>query len=133
MRNRAKCALCKEVIESFHKSDYVQCKCGQIAIDGGPFRLLTSASDYANFLRVDDEGNVMSVQYKENEHEPDSRVDKEEKFHAPTREEVLGLLDSMIKAYDNLPPHAMLAPVSHADHKSLLMLVLSLFKSTSAS
>lgn len=34
-RNRARCRKCKTVIESKHRHDYVGCKCGAIAVDGG--------------------------------------------------------------------------------------------------
>ena len=30
-----KCKLCGEVIESKHVHDFVQCKCGACAVDGG--------------------------------------------------------------------------------------------------
>ena len=33
--NRAQCAECKDIITSYHVHDYVQCKCGAIAVDGG--------------------------------------------------------------------------------------------------
>lgn len=37
--NKVKCLLCKDIIESTYTHDYVECKCGNIAVDGG--------SDYA--------------------------------------------------------------------------------------
>ena len=33
--NKAKCLKCDDVIESKHRYDFVQCKCGAIAVDGG--------------------------------------------------------------------------------------------------
>ena len=33
--NRAQCAECKDIITSYHVHDYVSCKCGSIAVDGG--------------------------------------------------------------------------------------------------
>lgn len=35
IRNRCKCALCGDVIESKHRHDFVTCKCGAISVDGG--------------------------------------------------------------------------------------------------
>lgn len=35
MRNRIQCLLCYEVIESKFTHDYVTCKCGNVAVDGG--------------------------------------------------------------------------------------------------
>ena len=39
MRNRAKCKLCKNIIESKYEGDNVHCECGEISIDGGNERL----------------------------------------------------------------------------------------------
>lgn len=34
-RNRARCLLCRDVIESLHRHDFRWCKCGAIFVDGG--------------------------------------------------------------------------------------------------
>lgn len=34
-KNKARCRLCKDVIESKFRWDFVSCKCGAIAVDGG--------------------------------------------------------------------------------------------------
>ena len=65
MRNRAKCKLCGDLIESYTITDYVECKCGEIAISGGNVNLVTWAKDYVNFLRVEDNGSEKSVKYEE--------------------------------------------------------------------
>ena len=35
VRNAVRCNICGEVIESKHQHDYVMCKCGACAVDGG--------------------------------------------------------------------------------------------------
>lgn len=35
LKNAIQCKLCGEVIESKHVHDFVQCKCGACAVDGG--------------------------------------------------------------------------------------------------
>lgn len=35
IRNRIKCNLCGDIIESTDVHDYRICKCGQVAVDGG--------------------------------------------------------------------------------------------------
>lgn len=35
IRNRAKCLLCGDVIESVSTHDFVRCSCGALAVDGG--------------------------------------------------------------------------------------------------
>jgi hypothetical protein len=35
IRNRCQCAQCGDIIESRHRHDFVNCKCGAIFTDGG--------------------------------------------------------------------------------------------------
>lgn len=35
VRNAAQCAVCKDIIESTHRHDWVTCSCESIFIDGG--------------------------------------------------------------------------------------------------
>ena len=35
LRNRCQCNVCKDIIESKSRHDFVQCKCGRIFTDGG--------------------------------------------------------------------------------------------------
>ncbi len=35
IKNACKCVKCGDVIESKHSHDFVWCKCGSIAVDGG--------------------------------------------------------------------------------------------------
>lgn len=135
MRNRAKCKECGDVIESFMQNDYACCSCGNIAVNHGP-ALFCSARDWSKFLRVSDTGDTIEVVYKERDAEPqqDSQVQGNQQpdndfTHKPTREEIIGMLDDMINSYHHLPQQAMIAPITHADQLSLLMLVSSLFKS----
>lgn len=113
MRNIAKCKLCECVIESVAVNDYVSCKCGEISVDGGHL-LRCAAKDFANFVRVDDEGNEIIV----------SVVDSPK----PTKEKLLEALDDMRKNIENLPPNAMISPVSHYDLSAALLLIHSIFK-----
>ena len=35
VHNKAECAKCGDIIESFYRHDFVWCKCHSIAVDGG--------------------------------------------------------------------------------------------------
>ena len=35
LRNRAKCLICGEILESKHRHDFKTCKCGNLSVDGG--------------------------------------------------------------------------------------------------
>lgn len=48
-----------------------------------------------------------------------------------SRADVLEVLKEMLKVYEELPRDALFAPVTHADHHSLLLLLLALFKAES--
>ncbi len=122
MRNRAKCKLCLSVIESFHHTDLVLCKCGEISVEGDK-SLKCSAKDWNNFLRVDDEGNEIVVKLK------GSETEIKETRHKPTRKELLDMLDEMVKNIEKLPDHALYSPVNHIDFTSLIMLLASIFRS----
>lgn len=144
MRNRAKCKLCNSIIESFHATDYVDCKCGEIGVDGGE-ALRCCAKSWDNFLRVDDEGNEIPVKieeltkYDRADMEPYS-YDESEKRNASTNEkqqahdtkphkkDIIIMLDNMISDYDKLPQHVLQSPISHYDFLSLLLIISAFAK-----
>lgn len=123
MRNRAKCKLCESILESFHETDYVTCKCGEISITGGEKKYECMAKEWANFLRVDDEGNeiVPFIQEEEN-------TEGGEEFPPPTFDQLVDMLEEMHKNIDRLPDHAKSLPVSHYDHYSLILLLAEILK-----
>jgi hypothetical protein len=129
MRNRAKCKLCNTIIESLSRHDYVKCECGEIALDGGTDYLRALAGDFANFIRLDDDNNEIQVTYEEKKQEENGKIEEQVSAHKPSKEELIAMLEEMIKSYENMPHWAMHQPVSHADQLSLLMIVSSLFKS----
>lgn len=45
-----------------------------------------------------------------------------------TRNEILEELNNMINSYQNLPPSAMVQPITHYDFVSLLLLISALFR-----
>ncbi len=126
MKNRAKCKLCQNIIESFHRQDYVTCPCGEISIDGGNDFLGCRSNNFDNFLRVDDEGNEIVVKY-ENKSESDEKPNEHKRL---CRDELLSLLDDMIKTIESLPQQALFSPISHYDHLSLLYLISSIFRAS---
>jgi hypothetical protein len=118
MRNRAKCKQCESIIESNGPKDEVSCKCGQISVSGGDL-LGCSARNWANFLRVDDEGNII--------------VPKIQDAPRVGREDFLDALDEMIKRIEDMPKQAMVVAINHYDFVSLLILLSSIFRSDSRS
>lgn len=129
MKNRAKCKLCLSIIESFHSTDYVTCKCGEIVVDGGP-ALRCAANNWDNFIRVDENGNEVLIKVKElNTYDIDSIKPIPEKINPlDKKKELVEMLDEMIKNIENMPSHAMNNPINHYDFCSALLLMSSILK-----
>ncbi len=123
MKNRAKCKLCASIIESYHDTDYVSCKCGHISVDGGT-SMKCAAIDWSNFLRVDDEGNEILVTVKSDKQNVDEELIQEK----PSKAKMLEILDEMIKSYESLPKYAMEGAVTNYDLLSALILLSSILK-----
>lgn len=128
MRNRAKCRLCGDIIESKHQHDYVSCSCGSISVDGGSTYHRARFKERSHFICIDDNGNEIIPKY---EHDPKNEVTENtnEEPKAPTKEELLKELDALIKNIERLPSQALYAPVSHADFGSLLILLHAILRS----
>jgi hypothetical protein len=123
MKNRAKCNLCCDIIESFHSDDYVTCKCGEIYVDAGS-KMICGAKNWNNFLRIDDEGNEIIVTVKDHNVKP-----LDIPYNTPSKKELLDMLQEMITNIERLPSHALYSPITNADHCASLMLLLSILRS----
>ena len=119
MKNRAKCKLCGDVIESFHSYDYVACRCGEIAVDGGMDNFRCIANDFGNFLRVDDEGNEIVVKVVEKGEQMKISEQWDAILHDMSRGDMLIMLDTYIQELEE------------GDLKSLMLLIFSILRSGS--
>jgi len=138
MKNRAKCKLCSSIIESLAYNDYIECACGEIAIGGGEIAFQVAYKNAENFLRVDDEGNEIVPKFA-NETSltisvlnlPDYITSSESSlpgFEKSKRSELIEILDDMIKRIENLPQHAIISPITHADFAALMVLLSAILK-----
>lgn len=114
------------MIESLHVHDYVECKCGEIAIDGGDQYHKTFARDYFNFLRVDDEGNEIIVTVRDHE---GPLIENNPK---PSRADLIEMLNKMAENIDSLPPHAKTSFVTQYDLYALITLLGLIFKASNS-
>lgn len=126
MRNRAKCKLCGDIIESFHRHDFVTCSCGEISIDGGGDFYKCSARSFENFLRVDDEGNEIIPKIVEKD--PDILEVEPIETKNLSRKEKVSMLKYMADSIEKLPSNAMTLPITHYDHLSLIILLESILR-----
>lgn len=125
MRNRAKCKLCGDIIESMHATDLVLCKCEHIFVDKGD-GLKCGSGDWANFLRIDDDGKEVEVKVSTIQLDSISQDNNEEA--KLSKAELLGHLEEMVKSYNNLPQQAMMSPITHYDHQALLLLLSAILR-----
>lgn len=128
MRNRAKCKLCQEIIESFHNHDFVYCKCKEIYVDGGTNCYRAGANDFSNFIRVDNEGLEIEVKIVDKAQDIPEKQSNQDIPKEPTREDLLKMFDDFIKTYEDLPEQAMRLPINHYDHLSLMCLIRAILK-----
>lgn len=59
IHNRARCRKCDDVIESYNRHDFVWCKCGAIAVDGGKdyLRRVGNPIDFDDLSETKPEGS----------------------------------------------------------------------------
>jgi hypothetical protein len=113
---------------SYHQFDYVECKCGEITVEGGD-AMRCAAKSWDNFLRVDDEGREYPIKIEElSKFELADMVPYPPDRPKLTKEDLITTIVEMRKSIENLPSHAMQSPLTHYDMLSLLMLLESLFK-----
>lgn len=131
MRNRAKCKSCNSVLESFHRHDFVTCKCGAIAIDGGQESGYMRAvfDNIENFVRLDEQDNEIPIKFVEKETE--ATIEKREvKTISKSEQRQLALqeLKHLRDMIEGMNEQAKQLPINHYDWGSLLILLSILFE-----
>lgn len=127
MRYRAKCKLCNTIIEA--KGNVVDCACGEIGLDDTSPSLRLKAADWDNLIRIDDEGNYVSVKVQEKDGISSSKPDPEG-VSKTTLDELFGMLNQMIKNIEDLPPPALASSITHYDLLSALLLLSAILRAS---
>ena len=115
--------MCGDIIESFHRFDYVSCTCGEIGISGGSYAYETSARDYSNFLRVADNDKEIQVKFLDEGEKEWVSEEKEDTVPVKSEQSKTERLDYLIKHMEGLPGDAMTIPLTHYDLLFLLRLM----------
>jgi hypothetical protein len=58
-KNAIQCKLCKDIIESKSRHDFVKCKCGACAVDGGHDYLRRSFKDENCYIDLSETINIV--------------------------------------------------------------------------
>ena len=64
IKNAIQCKLCGDIIESTYRHEYVQCKCGACAVDGGHDYLRRSFIDKGCYIDLSETIEVMTEENK---------------------------------------------------------------------
>ena len=89
--NKAKCKKCGDIIQSKHRHDFVECKCGEIFVDGGEDYYRRGANDTDNFIDLSNDNQIYN------------KIDKVSK-NTSSGSKVVDELEAMI---EKLPHHEM--------------------------
>jgi hypothetical protein len=102
-------------------------------VDGGNDYHRCAAHDWANFLRVDDEGNEIVPKVVDENMPVDNGLSDKKLLDEPlktiTKSDLLKQLDAMIENIERLPEIAMTLPISHYDFVNALILIQTILKS----
>lgn len=129
MTFRAKCKLCNTLLNAKDPGSYITCACGEISIKYEPGTTQFIAREWENFIRIDEEGNEIQIKTIEKD-DISSLQPHPEGISNPSKDDLLGMLNTMIKNIEELPPQAMATPVTHYDLVSALLLVAALFRAS---
>ena len=59
IKNAIQCKICGDIIESTYRHEYVQCKCGACAVDGGHDYLRRSFKDENCYIDLSETINIV--------------------------------------------------------------------------
>lgn len=128
MINRAKCKLCQSIIESHLSDEIIYCKCGEIAVCDGPaMRMLPLGSK--NFVRVDDMGNEIVVQYIASEDGKEDQKSADYKDKQISVKEAIEALEGSINYNQQLPVHEKYSFVTCAEMTEYLKSIVNILRS----
>lgn len=131
MRNRAKCKLCLDIIESKDVHEYVSCSCKQISIGGGAEKFRCQAIDWNNFIRISDDGCEIPVKFEDTNNQEDSKHTKNNvENQRMTRSELMQHLADHIRHSESLPPHVRQSFCTYLDLEAITSLLYAILKET---
>jgi hypothetical protein len=64
IKNAIQCKLCGEIIESTYRHEYVECKCGACAVDGGHEYLRRSFKDKDCYIDLSETVEITTEEKK---------------------------------------------------------------------
>ena len=127
MRNRAKCRLCNDIIESKHNHDMVSCSCGQISIDGDTEYYRCLAIDWTNFIRIGEDGSEIEVKVDNaQDHGKEQKANDRMEENRASKQELLQHLKAHISHSENLPPHVKQSFCTYMDLDAAITLIYAI-------
>ncbi len=128
MRNRAKCKLCSDVLESFHRGDNILCSCGEIAIGGGDHRFHCWAKNWKNFERVADDDTILSVKIMDSDAMDDAVEQESVQQMKPNKQTLLETINYFIQNMESQPQEMMCTQLTQYDLLAIYILFRSILQ-----
>ena len=123
MKNKAKCRLCGDIIESVHSDEVASCKCGAISVHGGDAMYCSVLGDWTNFIRVDDNGNEIVPTIKE------KAIDESEATERlATKQDLIDALTRQYEYIDASYDVVKWAAPTTSDISAMLQIIVGIFK-----
>jgi hypothetical protein len=132
--NRAKCALCNDIVSSYYASDEAVCRCGEVHVKGGELQAFKpSSGNWSNLIYVDDIGNKICIEDKDREEEKPEQssadhMPGEALFKGRTKKEFIDEFESMIKLDAQLPNNAHIQQLTYIDLLRYMVVILDILK-----
>ncbi len=95
------------------EQEIVTCRCGELTLNGIE-RIVICQKSVQNYCEVDDHDNEINTLTVST---------------TPNKQELLKMLEVMVKNIDDLPPIALNQPINHYDFSSALVLLLAILRS----
>lgn len=125
-RNRAKCKLCSSIIESHFEGDVAVCACGAITVFGGESMDMAPFGS-PNFMRVDDLGNEVLVQYRDIQADKQSEEDMNHHQEYTSYKEAVNELQRLIDADEHFVKNGDDSPIRRCDLLQYMNRIINIF------
>ena len=130
--NRAKCALCGDIVESCFSYDEAVCRCGEVHVKGGELQgFKPSSGNWSNILAVDDIGNRICTDEKDS----DSSAKDDSSSEMPgqtiggiSKQEMIQAFADNLASIEKLPNHVLDSFVTTRHFLDCMLIIANILK-----
>lgn len=130
--NRAKCALCNDIVQSCFSYDEAVCICGEVHVKGGELQgFKASSGNWANILVVDDVGNRICTDKDDGNGDNEEGARSEMPSQAVlgvTKEELIDAFADNLASIEKLPNHVLDSFVTTRDFLNCMLIIVNILR-----